>query len=78
MGVPISDPEPDCLVRFGGVNIDIIHYLLRTSNSPDSVLGPGRSTNTVPGPLGNRGQASDVRGRREAGGRAGVHPENLD
>ena len=42
----------------------------------DSVLGLGGSI--VPGPLGNRGQASDVRGRREAGRGAGVHPENLN
>ena len=57
------------------MNTDIIHHLLRTGSSPDSVLGPDGST--VPGPLGNRGQASDVRGRREAGWGAGVHPENL-
>lgn len=33
-------------------HLDIIHHLLRTGSSPDSVLGPGGST--VPGPLGNR------------------------
>ena len=58
------------------MNIDIIHHLLRTGNSPDYVLGPGGSI--VPGLLGNRGQATDVRGRREAGRGTGFRPENLN